>query len=136
MLLAYVSIGTFLQRMPDSQLVRRVTFQTYPDCKLIVCSKTGASGVMAEGKDRYQDYKTDAADGKVNWMQQGKNALTDYKADTAVILILCYKLLIKLSLCCLMFLLCSAGCIRWSCWHPASRQPHVTCLFHKQESPG
>ena len=51
---------------------------------LVPCRKSGASGVMAEGKDRYQDYKTDAADGKVNWMQQGKDALTDYKADSAV----------------------------------------------------
>lgn len=42
---------------------------------------------MAEGKDRYQDYKTDAADGKVNWMQQGKNAVTDLKADNLVYLL-------------------------------------------------
>ena len=44
--------------------------------------------MMAEGKDRYQDYKTDAADGKVNWMQQGKNAMTDFKADNLVYLLL------------------------------------------------
>ena len=46
--------------------------------------------MFSEGKDRYQDYKTDAADGKVNWMQQGKDALADYKADTQVLCALRY----------------------------------------------
>lgn len=34
---------------------------------------------MAEGKERYQDYKTDSADGQVNWAQQGKDAMQDWK---------------------------------------------------------
>lgn len=38
---------------------------------------------MAEGKERYQDYKTDKADGQVNWAQQGKDAIKDWKAPVS-----------------------------------------------------
>lgn len=34
---------------------------------------------MAEGKERFQDYKTDKADGQVNWGQQGKDAIKDWQ---------------------------------------------------------
>lgn len=64
-----------------------------------ICRKTGASGVFSEGKDRYQDYKTDAADGKVNWMQQGKDALKDYKADTQVQIAVAFPLTCETCLC-------------------------------------
>ncbi|KAL3163285.1 hypothetical protein ABBQ32_009680 [Trebouxia sp. C0010 RCD-2024] len=40
--------------------------------------KTGNAGLMAEGKERFQDYKTDKADGQVNWAQQGKDAIKDW----------------------------------------------------------
>lgn len=38
---------------------------------------------MAEGKERFQDYKTDKADGQVNWAQQGKDAIKDWKAPVS-----------------------------------------------------
>ena len=34
---------------------------------------------MAEGKERFQEYKTDKADGSVNWAQEGKDAMKDWK---------------------------------------------------------
>ncbi|KAK9787017.1 hypothetical protein WJX73_006450 [Symbiochloris irregularis] len=41
--------------------------------------KTGAGGLAAEGKERYQDYSTDKKDGKVDWAKQGKDAIKDWK---------------------------------------------------------
>ena len=38
---------------------------------------------MAEGKERYADYKADKADGQVNWAQQGKDAIKDWKAPVS-----------------------------------------------------
>lgn len=49
----------------------------------MLCSKTGNAGLMAEGKERFQDYKTDKADGQVNWAQQGKDAIKDWKAPVS-----------------------------------------------------
>ena len=43
------------------------------------CRKTGNAGLMAEGKERFADYKADKADGNVNWAQQGKDAVKDWK---------------------------------------------------------
>ena len=44
-----------------------------------MCSKTGNAGLMAEGKERFTEYKTDKADGQVNWAQEGKDAMKDWK---------------------------------------------------------
>ncbi len=34
---------------------------------------------MAEGKQRFAEYKQDKADGSVNWAQEGKDAMKDWK---------------------------------------------------------
>jgi len=39
---------------------------------------------MAEGKERYAEYKTDKADGSVNWAQEGKDAMKDWKPQVGV----------------------------------------------------
>ena len=44
---------------------------------------------MAEGKERFTDYKTDKADGQVNWGQQGKDAIKDWKAPVSYLSLLC-----------------------------------------------
>lgn len=38
---------------------------------------------MAEGKERYTEYKTDKADGSVNWAQEGKDAMKDWKPQVS-----------------------------------------------------
>ncbi|KAK9815147.1 hypothetical protein WJX73_008790 [Symbiochloris irregularis] len=42
--------------------------------------KSGPAGVAEEGKQRYQEYNKDKADGKVNWGQEGKDAFSGIKA--------------------------------------------------------
>jgi len=48
-------------------------------CSFLSCRKTGNAGVMAEGKQRFTEYKQDKADGSVNWAQEGKDAMKDWK---------------------------------------------------------
>ena len=39
---------------------------------------------MAEGKQRFTEYKTDKADGSVNWAQEGKDAMKDWKPQVHI----------------------------------------------------
>lgn len=48
---------------------------------VVSCRKTGNAGVMAEGKQRFAEYKQDKADGSVNWAQEGKDAMKDWKSQ-------------------------------------------------------
>ena len=48
------------------------------------CSKTGDAGLMAEGKQRFTEYKQDKADGSVNWAQEGKDAMKDWKPQVCI----------------------------------------------------
>ena len=83
---------------------------------------------MAEGKDRYQDYKTDAADGKVNWMQQGKDAMTDYKADNLVHLLIVLSHSCLLTHCRTVLIFDVVGGAGWSSCSQPPGQPHVINL--------
>ena len=49
-----------------------------------ICSKTGDAGLMAEGKQRFTEYKQDKADGSVNWAQEGKDAMKDWKPQVCI----------------------------------------------------
>ena len=49
------------------------------------CRKTGNAGVMAEGKQRFAEYKQDKADGSVNWAQEGKDAMKDWKPQVCAV---------------------------------------------------
>ena len=41
--------------------------------------KTGASGLAAEGKERYAEFNKDKADGKINYGQELKDASKDWR---------------------------------------------------------
>ena len=40
---------------------------------------------MAEGKQRFAEYKQDKADGSVNWAQEGKDAMKDWKPQVCAV---------------------------------------------------
>ena len=47
---------------------------------------------MAEGKQRFTEYKQDKADGSVNWAQEGKDAMKDWKPQVSIGSLACGQL--------------------------------------------